>query len=394
MTSPSSTPRWWAWKPSERRHVIIDSAVALACVIGTFVWSGPQQFAPDFGFPLLGSDNRLIASIPLALLTGAAAMVRRRKPVFLVIVSLASWTMLSAIAGVVFGLYALAAFETSRRMMAVITAIALVAVGFPFWRLGGFDASVPISTALCLAPTLLGLWSFTHRKLVGNLLERASRLERERDLLAEQARAEERTRIARDMHDVVAHRVSLIVLHAATAEVSGDRERLQLTKKIRSIGRDALSELRQVLEVLRVGDAPLSPQPRIEDIAGLAAQSRAAGVQVDVETVGEVRPLPSIVEQASYRVAQEALTNVHKHARNADTRIRMIHGPEEFRLIITNQRPPSSPAPDSLPGGGFGIIGLQERIRLIGGTLSCGATLNGGYEVEAVIPLPSTGTGS
>ncbi|WP_410599456.1 hypothetical protein [Amycolatopsis sp. lyj-90] len=121
--------------------MIIDSAVALACVIGTFLWSGPQQFAPDFGFPLLGGDNRLIASIPLALLTGAAAMVRRRKPIFLVVASLISWTMLSAIVGVVFGLYALAAFEKSRRLMAVTAAIALVIVGFPFWRLG--DSRAP-----------------------------------------------------------------------------------------------------------------------------------------------------------------------------------------------------------------------------------------------------------
>lgn len=385
MTSLNGPP--WLRKLRGRRELITDAISSLSCAAGMFVWSGPDQFIAELPFPLLDGMGQLIASIPLALLAAAAAMVRRRHPLFLMFVSLVGWVTVSAIVVVVFALYALGAFEADKWRVMASTAITLVLVGFPYWRHGGFDETVPISTALCLVPTLLGLWTATRHKLVTNLRDRAARLEREQDLRADQARAEERTRIAHEMHDLVAHRVSLIVLHAAAAEVASEPERIELARAIRAIGRTALDEFRQVLGVLRLDDAPLTPQASLDDLPALVAQSRATGMDVEMQTIGQTCDLPAIVKQASYRVVQEALTNVHKHAGNASTRICMTYRSDSFQVIITNTRPSKERPNLSLPAGGYGLIGLSERIRLIGGELATRPTLDGGFEVAATIPL-------
>ncbi|QFY05869.1 histidine kinase [Nonomuraea phyllanthi] len=226
--------------------------------------------------------------------------------------------------------------------------------------------------------------------------ERAKRLEREQVMRAEQVRAQERARIAREMHDVVAHRVSLIVLHAGALEVrSGDEETAQAAALIGGIGREALANLRDVLGVLRspAGEAlrPLSPSedalrplPTLEDLDRLLDQSRALGIAVTRHDEGEARPVEPAVERTAYRVVQEALTNVHKHAGDAATAVRIRYGSDELEVEVRNEGP-DAPG-EELPGSGWGLVGLRERVELLGGTLRTSAQDGGGFLVAARIP--------
>ena len=240
-----------------------------------------------------------------------------------------------------------------------------------------------------------GLWVRARRELVAGLHERADRLEREQAARADQARAQERARIAREMHDVVAHRVSLMVLHAGALEVNAPDERTaEAAGVIRTTGRDALANLREVLGVLRsdttVTDSGRVPQPVLDDLDRLVEQSRAAGIQVDRRDEGTVRPLPLTVERTAYRVVQEALTNLHKHAAGSAAEVSLTYLPGEVEVAVRNNAPPGEPAPDSepMPGGGYGLVGVRERVELLGGELRTGARPGGGYDVTARLPAP------
>jgi signal transduction histidine kinase len=237
-----------------------------------------------------------------------------------------------------------------------------------------------------------GLWVRARREVVTGLRERADRLEREQAARADQARAEERARIAREMHDVVAHRVSLMVLHAGALEVNASDPRTAETADlIRTTGREALANLREVLGVLRSGaggDVARGPQPVLDDLDRLVAQSRAAGVRVDRRDEGNPRPLPLTVERTAYRVVQEALTNVHKHAVGATTEVSITYLPGEIEVAVVNGAPPYPAGDDGepLPGAGYGLVGVRERVELLGGQLTAGARGGGGYLVAARLP--------
>jgi signal transduction histidine kinase len=189
---------------------------------------------------------------------------------------------------------------------------------------------------------------------------------------------------------VVAHRVGLMVLHAGALEVSlADPAAAEQAGLVRRTGREALEELRQVLGVLREHDdaAPLDPQPTLADLDRLAQQSRDAGMQVSVVVGGEPRRLPATVERTAYRLVQEALTNVHKHAGNAPTEVGVGYGRDCLEVAVRNAAPADGPRPGpALPGGGHGLVGLRERVTLLGGTFEAGPRLDGGFEVRASIP--------
>src|SRR6185312_6600297 len=197
--------------------------------------------------------------------------------------------------------------------------IGAVAVAQP-WSIGTVDEAVSGLGGILLAivlPGALGIWQRTRALLLAALRDRAERAEAERELLARDAVLTERTRIAREMHDAVGHRVSLMVLQAGAIEMAaGDRDRVeQLADQVQTAGRQALDELRQMVGVLRAGDddVPLAPQPGLDDLAGLVEQSRAAGMDVDL-TAPAVDGIDPVVGRAAYRIAQEALTNAAKHA--------------------------------------------------------------------------------
>ncbi|MEU4513948.1 histidine kinase [Nonomuraea wenchangensis] len=251
-------------------------------------------------------------------------------------------------------------------------------------------------------PFALGLWTRARREV-------RRRAEREQIMRAEQVRAEERARIAREMHDVVAHRVSLIVLHAGALEVrTGDEEAARTAALIGGIGREALANLRDVLGVLRAPSrvpdhapdraldraldwAPdrrqaeeVAPPPTFADLDRLLDQSRALGVEVVRHDEGEAREVEPAVARTAYRVVQEALTNVHRHAADARTDVRVRYRPEALEVEVRN-RPPGSPNV-GLPGAGWGLVGLRERVELLGGTLRTSAQDDGGFLVAARIP--------
>ncbi|MEU6794746.1 histidine kinase [Nonomuraea wenchangensis] len=265
------------------------------------------------------------------------------------------------------------------------------------WRDGAHEAlAATPGNALFMAlavvglPFALGLWTRARREV-------RRRAEREQILRAEQVRAEERARIAREMHDVVAHRVSLIVLHAGALEVrTGDEEAARTAALIGGIGREALANLRDVLGVLRAPDwatdrAPdrwqaeeVAPPPTFADLDRLLDQSRALGVEVVRHDEGEAREVEPAVGRTAYRVVQEALTNVHRHAADARTDVRVRYRPEALEVEVRNHAPASPPA--GLPGAGWGLVGLRERVELLGGTLRTSAQDDGGFLVAARIP--------
>ncbi len=212
-------------------------------------------------------------------------------------------------------------------------------------------------------------------------------LEGERETLARVAVAEERDRIARELHDVIAHSVSLIVVQAGAAQrlLERDGEGAQRAlETIRTAGGDALDELRRLLDLRRDGTGPAAePQPGVGRLEALLAQTRETGLAVDYVVSGARRPLPPGVDLAVYRIVQEALTNVRKHAGPATARVRLEFAANGVELVVADDGRGGVPG----DGGGHGLIGMRERVALYGGTLTSGPGATGGFEIRARIPL-------
>jgi signal transduction histidine kinase len=331
--------------------------------------------------------TRLLLGTGLALLV----LVRRATPWPLLALGAAAWAVMGAPWGLMVAGYTIAARPRRPRWFGVLLgALALLVLAR---MLVVSDVSLLFAVVVAVLvvglPVLLGLWVGIRRALVAHLRDEAERLEREQLLQAERAKAQERARIAREMHDVVAHRVGLMVLHAGALEVSlADPGAAQQARLIRETGREALDELRHVLGVLRerADGPPLDPQPTLADLDRLAQQSRDAGMKVSVAVEGDPRRLPATVERAAYRLVQEALTNVHKHAANAATEVGVRYGRERLEVTVRNAGP-DGPHPGLVPaGGGHGLVGLRERVTLLGGTFRAGPRADGGFEVRASLP--------
>ncbi|PJE95698.1 sensor histidine kinase [Streptomyces carminius] len=452
-------PLWW----ERRRSAVLD--VLLALVAAVECAAQGASFAGETGVPVW-------PSVGLGALAGFTLVLRRRWPIAVVLVALA---VTPAETGYVLGtvaLYTLAASEVPRRIIALLAGmqglgtlvILLVQMrqedyGYdpPAW----FFPSVSLTMAVGMTapPVLLGLYVGARRRLVESLRERADGLERELSLLADRAeeraewaRNEERTRIAREMHDVVAHRVSLMVVHAAALQAVALKDPEKASRNaalIGDMGRQALTELRTMLGVLRAHETkpggvvagkagkageteragrteqaeerPLArvaevaevavaaagresgerrasgvpagasaeggeSGPRLRELAVLVGQSRAAGMPVELSVEGEVRSYAERVERTAYRVVQEALTNVHKHAGGARTRVRLAHRPGEVAVLVENEAPAEGLRDAGLPSGGNGLLGMRERVAALGGGFVSGPTSGGGFRVSAVIP--------
>ncbi len=295
--------------------------------------------------------------------------------------------------------FALMALAVRRRdrVLAVATAASVVAYSLVMAQHGTDPVAAAISAVFFVgAFVAVGAYVGARRDLVSSLRARAERAEAERELRVDQARLAERTRIAGEMHDVLAHKVSLVALHAGGLEVNpgvGVDEVERTAALIRSTAREALEDLRGVLGVLREDGSSsgvsrgLAPQPGVEGIELLVAQSRAAGVVVSLQlALPEQRP-PDVTSRTAHRVVQEALTNVHKHARGAMTEVRLAGGPGTgLKVDVVNVRPVA--AERLLPGSGLGLVGLRERVELAGGRLDAGAGTDGGWHVHAWLPWP------
>ncbi|RNL84737.1 sensor histidine kinase [Halostreptopolyspora alba] len=380
----------WGWK---HRLRVSDWLYAGALFLW-LVMTLPNTVNAEVGLARVGESLPLEQVRLLApALAAVTVTVRRSRPAWLFTAAL----VLAVVFGVPFlmsfALYSYAVWFTNRRWLAVWSA---VMVAGTVAATATITASVwvvvlPVWIVVFIAlPLTLGLWMGTRRELIENLRERTARLERERDLEAQNAIAAERTRIAREMHDVVAHRVSLMVLHAGGLEVSAADEHTEHTAAfIRGTGREALAELREILGVLRdhTDGAATAPQPAVTDLPRLVEDWRSTGATVDRRVRGTERPLPAQVERTVYRVAQEALTNAAKHAPGAHVTVELEYGEADVRVVVANGPPPSvGPAPAEQPSGRHGLAGLRERLNLVGGGLVVGPRPDGGWRVRATLP--------
>ncbi|MEU1176648.1 histidine kinase [Streptomyces sp. NPDC005820] len=421
-------PLWWArW-----RSAAFDCG--LAAVSAVECATEGVAFARDAGIPVA-------AGVVFGLLAGSVLVVRRQWPIAVVLVAIAiTPAQMGFLMGLV-GLYTLAASELPRRIIASLAGMQLIGTlivtfvrvrqSMDSGRLTIGDwfipfAAVVMSLGLTAPPVLLGMYAGQRRRLMESLRERADSLERELQLLAERAeeraewaRSEERTRIAREMHDVVAHRVSLMVVHAAALQAVARKDPEKAVRNaalVGDMGRQALTELREMLGVLRSGggqeraaaaSVPLAAVgvaaaaaasravveqhgegPCLEELEELIGQSAAAGMVVDLSVEGEIRSYAGEIEQTAYRVVQEALTNVHKHAAGAKTHVRLAHRVAEIAMQVENEPPPEvgSAGSAGLPSGGNGLVGMKERVVALGGVFVSGPTEAGGFRVSAVIP--------
>ncbi|MFF7653815.1 histidine kinase [Streptomyces sp. NPDC007983] len=232
--------------------------------------------------------------------------------------------------------------------------------------------------------------------LRGRRVARARLVEQEEITAGERARRtllEERNRIARELHDVVAHHMSVISIQAQVAPHLAENPSDELKENLAGIRRsavEALTELRRVLGVLRSEDALAdgvrhAPQPTLDRLDELVGRVRSTGIAVAVDITGERRPLPPGIELSAFRIVQEALSNVLRHAPGAQARVELGYHARALALRVSNT-PPDGPAPPS-PGAGHGLLGMRERTAMLGGELATGPMPDGGYEVTAVLPM-------
>ncbi len=258
-------------------------------------------------------------------------------------------------------------------------------------------ASVVLGPVVYGAAAVTGFYIGARRELAANRVEQALAAEREQALVADTVREAERTRIAREMHDVLAHRISLVALHAGALVYRDDLTRAQTAETAATIQTNAqlaLTELRQVLGVLRPGDGAHdveAPQPTLAELPALLADSREAGTEVTLDTSqldGTLDQVPTTLSRNAFRVVQEALTNARKHAPSAPVRVALSGAPgEELEVEVVNPMAVRSGA--ALPSAGVGLAGLTERAVLAGGTLEHGPQSDGSFRVRARLPWPS-----
>ncbi|MFD7718026.1 sensor histidine kinase [Streptomyces sp. NPDC059814] len=264
------------------------------------------------------------------------------------------------------------------------------------WAQKGFI--VVVMTVPFVLAWVLGDSMRTRRAYFDQLEERNARLEREREAQSKVAVAAERARIARELHDVVAHNVSVMVVQADGAayvmDAAPDQAR-QALETISSTGRQALAEMRRLLGVLRTGDVRESgeyvPQPDVEQIEDLVGQVRQSGLAVDFKIEGTPRPLPSGVELTAYRIVQEALTNTRKHGGpNAGASVRLVYFDDGLGLLVEDDGRGAAHElyeDGGADGAGHGMIGMRERVGMVGGTLDAGPRPGGGFRISALLPL-------
>ena len=253
-----------------------------------------------------------------------------------------------------------------------------------------WDPSFSVITGAVLRTAvgpLVALYFTARHEMLQALRDRAERAERERDLLAEQARAEERARLAGEMHDVVTHQVSLMVLQAGALGVTAtDEATRQAAEELRAAGVQALDELRDLVGILRT--APEGDQaPPVLGLAELVAESTAVGTPAELVQEGDPALASPLVGRTVYRVVREALTNVRKHAPGAQVVARVSYDESQVRLSIRNTAAAAPPANGlAATGSGLGLAGLRQRIELVHGTLRASGTPDGGFCVEATMP--------
>jgi signal transduction histidine kinase len=378
------------WQPSIPR-ARTDWLVALGLGVGgqleVWVFWTPSEQGP-----------RALAALALVLMS-AALWWRRSAPLAALgalCIVYATWTLVDVPAGslmpfvvLLVAVFTVAQREPSGRALAGgLAGLATIWLEFP---VTDNDIANYAFTGVFVAGAWLGGRGFRNREEhVDVLEERAALLEREREADARAAVAEERARIARELHDVVAHNVSVIVIQSQAAQQSAEAGS-DVGRALRSIegtGQEALTEMRRLLGLLRKDDEDLAlaPQPSLRHLEHLAQSVRDAGLPVEVEVQGEAVALPGGVDLSAYRIVQEALTNALRHAGPARVRVVVRYGAGDLELEISDDGPGVANA----NGGGHGLAGIRERVSVYGGAVETGGRPEGGYAIRVRLPLEST----
>jgi len=387
--SPEPTPvrfteAWPRWARGRRADVGIALVVGVLQIVGTYVASRHQagRSSPD------ALAYTLLAAGPVALLW------RRRHPVAVLVVvfatTLAYWVSDYPRGPVFFAL--IVAFVTAVMAGLRVFAIVVAVVGWVAFTwlpyLVGNDPAPSAPGAVGLVAWLLVLLAIGEVARASR--ERGAERTRSREEEALRRASEERLRIARELHDVLAHNISLINVQAGVAlhlmDEQPDQARTALTA-IKQASKDALGELRSVLEVLRRSgeEEPRTPQPGLDELDDLVSRAGAAGVEVTVEMDGSPRELPAEVDLAAFRIVQEAVTNVARHAGQSTATIRVAYGEHELTVQVDDNGRGATPG--TISGGGSGIAGMRERTAALGGRLDAGPRPGGGFRVRAQLPV-------
>jgi signal transduction histidine kinase len=370
---------------THRREVLVDAGVVALALLDAWLRA-----------------TREGSGLVISLVAAAALVVRRRWPVPVFVLTLPALFGADVLIAPLAALYTVAATSRSHRTVLVCAVIAGVGKFIP-WPPTAEDLHLRrtdligliFATVYAAAPVALGYLVQTRRELSARLAELTARREREQHLVAETILAQERARLAREMHDVVSHQVSLIGVQAGALQVTTRDEQVRETAGvIRSLAVQTLHELRQMVAVLRAagGHVPqLAPQPRLSDIPCLV-QSSGQNARVLLDGV-RGRRWPDPIERAAYRTVQEALTNIRKHAPGAPVSVEVAPHGGGLRVTVHNGPSPAPPPATELPGGGHGLLGLRERAELLGGDLHAAPTGDGGFLVQAIYPNGYRGEG-
>ncbi len=377
----------------ERRRYVVDTLVAACAFAFSVAVARHGTSDPD------AHDADVAAYVLLAVYSGSVA-IRGRFPVWAVAVGFASGFAYAAASYppaltplVLLSVYTAATrlpWTASRRLLVI--AVIVSALGATLGP-GPTDVSAPVLVA---ATWLLGHYVRTRRLYTGELERKNRELEQAQHELARRAVVEERLRIARELHDVVAHALSVIAVQAGAGRMIGEDSPSTAREALASIetaSRAALGEMRRLLMVLRSDEGevePLVPSPGLSELEGLVAATVRSGVPVEVRIEGDRVALPAGVDLAAYRIVQEALTNVRKHAHASRASVVISYDPGELGIEVVDDG--VGPCGNGRLGAAHGLVGMRERAALYGGTLEAGPGLDGGFRVTARIPcLGETG---
>ena len=373
-------PRWVSTFRANQRAKNIASDVVAVIMAVLDVWLVIPEDAPGYSLPLSGAAV-------------AAMVIRRQVPFIAVLVTvpgfLTGWSQLAA-------MIALGTLAKRRGWSwhLVVGCVLVFICRFILWPLSDFadltwrEHALDAIWAVIVAglPVALGLLITARQELSARITELANSREREKALYAETVRAAERTKLAREMHDVVSHQVTLIAMQAGALQVAtSDDNAKETATTIRRLSTRTLEELRSLVGVLRSGVGGEGQQPGLERLGDLVSNFRSDAVPVALDVKAEPSRLPRSVSHAVYRTVQEALTNVRKHAAGARASVKVLAQKDTLVVEVRNER--AGGRGPALPSGGHGLIGLRERAGLLGGTFQAGPTSEGGFRVSATYPL-------
>ena len=334
--------------------------------------------------------HRVVATLLAPVACGAVA-IRRRHPALAGVGAQAAVALVFAFWSdtEIFGtsiawfcaLYALTVWTPAPQFVAGAAVVVVSNLAAAAGSSGTLDQSVPFAVVTLVVMVLV-------RRVISDRERRAELAERERDVVAREAVVEERARIARELHDAIAHNVSMMVVQAGAERRvvgEGNGSTREVLETIEHIGRGALTEMRRLVGMLR-SDAvdPLEPQPGLDDLPTLVAQVGDAGLPVELHVEGERRRLPVGIELSAYRIVQEALTNALKHAGDATASVNVRYGRDSLELEISDD---GGAARQPAITGGHGLVGMRERVALYGGSLQAGRRPTGGFTVRVLLPI-------